>query len=72
MAEAMALAEELAKGPTGAFGRTKQLLNQSFSSSLQDHLHNEARLITISGNTPDFAEGTSAFVAKRKPTFTGK
>jgi len=72
MEEALALAKELAQGPTGAFGRTKQLLNQSFSSSLQDHLHHEARLMTISGATADFAEGTSAFIAKRKPTFGEK
>lgn len=70
--EALALAQELAQGPTGAFGRTKQLLNQSFSTSLQDHLHDEARLITISGSTNDFAEGLTAFLAKRKPTFSGK
>jgi 2-(1,2-epoxy-1,2-dihydrophenyl)acetyl-CoA isomerase len=72
MDEALALATELAQGPTGAFGRTKQLLNQSLGSSLQDQLHNEARLITISGSSADFAEGTSAFIAKRKPTFTGR
>ena len=72
MDEAMALATELAQGPTGAFGRTKQLLNQSLGSSLQDQLHNEARLITISAQSPDFAAGISAFLAKRKPTFTGK
>ena len=70
--EAMALAEELARGPTAAFGRTKQLLNASLGSSLQDHLHSEARLITISANSPDFAEGISAFLAKRKPKFVGK
>jgi 2-(1,2-epoxy-1,2-dihydrophenyl)acetyl-CoA isomerase len=70
--EAKVLAQELAQGPTGAFGRTKQLLNQSFSTSLQDHLHDEARLITISGSTSDFAEGLTAFLGKRKPTFTGK
>ena len=69
---AFALAQELAQGPTGTFGRTKQLLNQSFSTSLQDHLHDEARLITISGSTNDFAEGLTAFLAKRKPTFSGK
>lgn len=70
--EAMTLAQDLAQGPTGAFGRTKQLLNQSFSTSLQEHLHDEARLITISGATKDFAEGLAAFLAKRKPIFTGK
>jgi 2-(1,2-epoxy-1,2-dihydrophenyl)acetyl-CoA isomerase len=72
MDEAITLATELAQGPTAAFGRTKQLLNQSLGSSLQDHLHNEARLITISGSSHDFAEGTNAFIAKRKPSFTGK
>jgi 2-(1,2-epoxy-1,2-dihydrophenyl)acetyl-CoA isomerase len=72
MDEAMTLAQELAQGPTGAFGRTKQLLNQSLGSSLQDHLHSEARLITISAQSPDFAEGVAAFLAKRKPNFVGK
>ncbi len=72
MDEAMSLAQELAQGPTGAFGRTKQLLNQSLGSSLQDHLHSEARLITLSAQTRDFAEGVSAFLAKRRPRFTGR
>jgi 2-(1,2-epoxy-1,2-dihydrophenyl)acetyl-CoA isomerase len=72
MEEATAWATELAQGPTSAFGRTKQLLNKSLSSSLQDHLHDEARLITISALSPDFAEGIGAFVAKRKPSFSGK
>ena len=72
MDEAMALAVELAQGPTRAFGRTKQLLNQSLGSSLHDHLNNEARLITISAASPDFSEGVHAFVEKRKPDFTGK
>ncbi|MGH7966693.1 MAG: enoyl-CoA hydratase/isomerase family protein [Candidatus Binatia bacterium] len=70
--EATALATELAQGPTAAYGRTKQLLNKSLSSSLQDHLHDEARLITICALQPDFAEGISAFIAKRKPAFSGK
>jgi 2-(1,2-epoxy-1,2-dihydrophenyl)acetyl-CoA isomerase len=72
MPEAMKLANELAQGPTAAFGRTKQLLNQSFSTSLQNHLHSEAQLITISAQAPDFTEGTNAFLAKRKAAFTGK
>ncbi|MGE0822818.1 MAG: enoyl-CoA hydratase/isomerase family protein [Candidatus Binatia bacterium] len=70
--EAMTLAQELAQGPTAAFGRTKQLLNQSFNTSLQNHLHSEAQLITISAQAPDFIEGTNAFLAKRKAHFSGK
>ena len=72
MAEATKLAHELAQGPTAAFGRTKLLLNQSFNTSLQNHLHSEAQLITISAQAPDFTEGTNAFVAKRKAQFSGK
>lgn len=72
MEESMSMATELAQGPTNAFGRTKQLLNQSMSSSLKDHLHSEARLVTVSAASPDFREGVNAFVEKRKPNFNGK
>ncbi len=70
--EATTLAHELAQGPTAAFGRTKLLLNQSFGSSFQEQLHSEARSITISAQSPDFAEGVTAFVEKRKASFKGK
>lgn len=72
MDEAKKLAEELAQGPTAAFGRTKLLLNQSLGSSLHEQLHSEARSITLSMGTPDFAEGIKAFVGKRKASFKGK
>jgi 2-(1,2-epoxy-1,2-dihydrophenyl)acetyl-CoA isomerase len=72
MDEAKKLAEELAQGPTAAFGRTKLLLNQSLGSSLHEQLHSEARSITLSMGTPDFAEGIKAFMEKRKPTFKGQ
>ncbi len=72
MDEAKKLAEELAQGPTAAFGRTKLLLNQSLGSSLHEQLQSEARSITLSMGTPDFAEGIKAFMEKRKPTFKGK
>lgn len=71
MPEAHKLAEELAQGPTAAFGRTKLLLNQSLGSSLHEQLHSEARSITLSMGTPDFAEGVTAFVEKRKANFSG-
>ena len=71
MAEAHKLAGELAQGPTAAFGRTKLLLNQSLGNSLHEQLHSEARSITLSMGTPDFAEGITAFVEKRKANFSG-
>ena len=72
MAEAKKLADELAQGPTAAFGRTKLLLNQSLGSSLHEQLQSEARSITLSMGTPDFAEGIKAFMEKRKANFKGK
>ena len=72
MDEAKKLAEELAQGPTAAFGRTKLLLNQSLGSSLHEQLQSEARSITLSMGTPDFAEGITAFMEKRKANFKGK
>ena len=71
MAEAHKMAGELAQGPTAAFGRTKLLLNQSLGNSLHEQLHSEARSITLSMGTPDFAEGVTAFVEKRKANFSG-
>ncbi len=72
MDEAKKLADELAQGPTAAFGRTKLLLNQSLGSSLHEQLQSEARSITLSMGTPDFAEGIKAFMEKRKANFKGK
>jgi len=70
MDEAMALAQELAMGPAEAIARTKQLLNKSLESPLSDQLDSEARLITQSARSPDFSEGMTAFLEKRRPSFS--
>lgn len=70
--ESLTLARTLAQGPTLALGRAKQLLLQSFSHTLPEHLTQEAYLVTASSLTEDFREGVTAFVGKRKASFKGK
>jgi 2-(1,2-epoxy-1,2-dihydrophenyl)acetyl-CoA isomerase len=71
-AEVDALARRLAAGPTQAYGRTKALLNASLDRSIETQLQAEAESFAASATTRDFAEGVAAFVAKRKPDFTGR
>ena len=68
---AMALATELASGPTGAFGRVKELLNQTFDNGLETQMEFEARAIAARIETADGKEGIDAFFNKRKPQFIG-
>ncbi len=70
-AETAALARRLADGPTLAMARTKDLLNRAFDHSLADQLEAEADRFVASTLTGDFAEGIEAFVAKRRPRFSG-
>jgi len=48
---------------------TKQLLDASTSTFMETQLEFERALITASSLTPDFAEGVTAFLEKRKPVF---
>jgi 2-(1,2-epoxy-1,2-dihydrophenyl)acetyl-CoA isomerase len=70
-ASAMALAERLAAGPTGAYGRTKALIGQSLSNDLATQLDREREAFVQSARSIDFAEGVAAFLAKRSPQFEG-
>jgi len=69
--EVAALAGRLAAGPARAYAHTKALMNQSFENALRQQLDAEARGFADCTTTDDFAEGVSAFVAKRKPDFRG-
>lgn len=71
MSEAETLARQFADGPTGAYSSLKQLLADSFNNSIETQLELETRHIAANGASPDGREGVAAFVAKRKPTFTG-
>ncbi|WP_454625262.1 enoyl-CoA hydratase/isomerase family protein [Bradyrhizobium cenepequi] len=66
--EAMKLAAELAAGPATSFGLTKMLLNNAYGS-INDFFATEAMAQAVAFGSREFAEGVSAFHAKRKPDF---
>lgn len=70
--EALAIATQLASGPTTAFGVARRLLHSSLDNTLETHLAREADGFVVSINTADAREGTSAFAKKRTPNFTGQ
>lgn len=61
-----------AKGPTRAYGGVRRLLSHSAGNSLHEQLALEGESIVAVAAGADGKEGTSAFLAKRKPHFTGQ
>lgn len=72
MTEAGKLVKSLAAGPTLSFGSVKRLVNNTFSQTLESQMELEARGIAAISKTADAQEGISAFLARRKPAFSGK
>ena len=72
IAEAKALAQRLAKGPTNALREIKVALDAAAESTLDQQLELERRLQRKLGDTDDFREGVTAFLTKREPQFKGK
>jgi enoyl-CoA hydratase/carnithine racemase len=71
VAEAQALAQQLASGPTFAHGITKTMLNQEWSMTLEQALEAEAQAQAICMQTEDFRRAFEAFAAKKAPKFEG-
>jgi len=65
------LAENLANGPTRAFGQVKALLNASFDNGMETQMEFESRGIADMVRTQDGQEGINAFLNKRQPQFKG-
>jgi len=72
MAEAEALAAQLASGPTRGFALIKQAMGESFDHDLDAQLDLERDLQREAGRTEDYREGVSAFMNKRPPAFKGR
>jgi 2-(1,2-epoxy-1,2-dihydrophenyl)acetyl-CoA isomerase len=70
--ESMAWAARLAKGPTRALGMSKQLLNRSLESSLDQSLHDEAMAVAANTQYADMKEGMISFLQRRPPEFAGR
>jgi 2-(1,2-epoxy-1,2-dihydrophenyl)acetyl-CoA isomerase len=66
------LLQRLASGPTQAYARTKLLFTHSFDRDLRSQLNEEIHHFAACAHGPDFKEGVTAFVEKRKPTFIGQ
>lgn len=65
------LAATWAALPTRAVAWTKRLFEHAHDAGLEAQLALEARLQQEATGTADFAEGVSAFLEKRPPSFTG-
>jgi enoyl-CoA hydratase/carnithine racemase len=69
--EAMALAAELANGPSFAHGVTKRMLHQEWAMGVDEAIDAEAQAQAVCMMTQDFRRAYHAFVAKQKPRFEG-
>ncbi len=71
LAQAQALARQLAEGPTFANGITKTMLHQEWAMTIEQAIESEAQAQALCMLTQDFTRAYDAFVAKRKPDFEG-
>jgi enoyl-CoA hydratase/carnithine racemase len=71
-ATAVALVRPYVTGPSLALRAAKQAVDGGLSLDLASGLALESQLFAALFATEDRVEGTTAFVAKRKPTFTGR
>jgi 2-(1,2-epoxy-1,2-dihydrophenyl)acetyl-CoA isomerase len=71
-AEVDALAERFAAAPTLGLARIKKMIRESWEHSLGEELALQRDAMRELGFSDDYREGVAAFMAKRKPNFTGK
>lgn len=71
MASAIALAADLARGPTKALAMTRALAWGALDADWETQLRAERTAQRDAGRTGDFAEGVAAFVQKRPAQFKG-
>ncbi|MEO7447934.1 MAG: enoyl-CoA hydratase-related protein, partial [Humibacillus sp.] len=66
------LARTLADGPTLAYGSIRRAVAHSAGVGLADALVNEAKLMALTGGSSDHRAAVDAFLAKGKPTYSGR
>ncbi len=71
LADAHALAQELADGPTFANAMTKRMLEMEWAMSVEQAIESEAVAQALCMETEDFKRAYRAFAAKQKPVFEG-
>ena len=71
LAEAQALAHELAHGPTFANGITKAMLHHEWDMGVDQAIEAEAQAQALCMLTEDFARAYRAFAQRQKPVFEG-
>ena len=69
--EALALAQDIAAGPTFANGMTKTMLHQEWAMGIDEAIEAEAQTQALCMLTQDFARAYHAFANKQKPIFEG-
>jgi 2-(1,2-epoxy-1,2-dihydrophenyl)acetyl-CoA isomerase len=69
---ALALAAELAAGPSSVLRMIRKMCWDSLDSSFDDQIAAERDLQRIAGRTADHREGITAFLEKRPAAFVGK
>jgi 2-(1,2-epoxy-1,2-dihydrophenyl)acetyl-CoA isomerase len=69
---ALAIAQQLAAGPTRAFGEIRRLMMSAQDQPLETQLELEAQALARCAGTADAREGLTAFSSRRKPSFTGR
>ena len=71
LAQAQALAHDLAAGPSFANGITKTMLHQEWAMTIEQAIEAEAQAQAICMLTQDFKRAYDGFVARQKPQFEG-
>jgi 2-(1,2-epoxy-1,2-dihydrophenyl)acetyl-CoA isomerase len=66
------VAARLAAGPTVAFGAMRRSVAYAAGHSLEDSLAYESEMMQLTGATEDHRAAVAAYVAKEKPTFSGR
>ncbi len=64
--------ERLVAGPPIALSLSKQLLNKSFETSMDQALEAEAQAQSVNSSSADAREARTAFMEKREPRFQGR